>query len=58
MTETGVERVFLMDKRGEGVPIIITESDLLAGRKPEYRLIDDTELLLTIYGTHAPKLKD
>ncbi|MBK5274615.1 MAG: putative DNA binding domain-containing protein [Desulfuromonadales bacterium] len=57
MAETGAEREFLMDKRGEGVPIIITESDLLAGRKPEYRLIDDTELLLTIYGANAPKLR-
>lgn len=43
------ERVFLMDKRGEGVPIILSESERLAGRKPEYHLIDDAELLLTIF---------
>ena len=58
MAETGAEREFIMDKRGEGVPIIISESEMLAGRKPEYRLIDDTELLLTIYGANAPKLMD
>jgi predicted HTH transcriptional regulator len=43
------ERQFLMDKRGEGIPIILTESQKLSGRLPEYRLIDDSELLLTIF---------
>jgi len=42
-------RSFLMDKRGEGVPIILEESQKLSGRIPEYRLIDDAELLLTIW---------
>jgi predicted HTH transcriptional regulator len=42
-------RDFLMDKRGEGVPIILEESRKLSGRTPEYRLIDDAELLLTIW---------
>jgi hypothetical protein len=46
---TGSNRVFIMDKRGEGVPIIITESLELSGKKPEYVLIDDTELRLTIF---------
>ena len=46
---TGSKRVFIMDKRGEGVPIILLESLALSGKKPEYTLIDDTELLLTIY---------
>jgi predicted HTH transcriptional regulator len=41
-------RGFLMDKRGEGVPIILSESERLSGIKPVYRLIDDAELLLTI----------
>jgi len=45
----GSKRVFIMDKRGEGVPIIITESFELSGKKPEYTLIDDAELLLTIF---------
>lgn len=48
--ETG--RRFLMEKRGDGVPIILEESKKLSGREPEYRLIDDAELLLTI---HAPQ---
>ncbi|MBF0096958.1 MAG: putative DNA binding domain-containing protein [Magnetococcales bacterium] len=43
------ERRFLMDKRGEGVPIILTESEKLSGQRPVYRLLDDAELLLTIY---------
>ena len=39
-----------MDRRGEGVPIIIAESETLSGQRPEYRLIDDSELLLVMYG--------
>jgi len=45
----GSKRVFIMDKRGEGVPIILSESGELSGKKPEYLLIDDTELRLTIF---------
>jgi hypothetical protein len=40
-----------MDKRGEGVPILLARSQELSGRRPEYRMIDDSELLLTIFGT-------
>ena len=39
----------MMEKRGEGVPIILDNSERLSGRIPEYRLIDDAELLLTIH---------
>lgn len=46
------ERRFLMDKRGEGVPIILTESEKISGRRPVYRLLDDAELLLTIYAAN------
>ncbi|MGH8478932.1 MAG: ATP-binding protein [Gammaproteobacteria bacterium] len=45
-----VGRGRLMDKRGEGVPIILEESRKLSGRLPVYRLIDESELRLTIYG--------
>lgn len=45
----GVGRHYLMEKRGDGVPIIMDQSYRLSGRYPEYRLIDDAELLLTIY---------
>jgi ATP-dependent DNA helicase RecG len=46
------ERRFIMDKRGEGVPIILSESQLLSGKKPEYRLLDDAELMLTIFAAN------
>lgn len=42
-------RAHIMDKRGEGVPIILSRSEQLSGKIPEYRLIDESELLLTIY---------
>ena len=44
-----VDRANLLERRGEGVPIILDKSAELSGREPEYRLIDDAELLLTIY---------
>lgn len=50
----GSQRNFIMDKRGEGVPIIITESETLSGRRPVYRLLDDSELLLTIFAAQPP----
>jgi hypothetical protein len=43
-----------MDKRGEGVPIIFAESEKLAEKSPVYQLIDDTELLLTIFSAKVP----
>lgn len=50
----GSQRNFIMDKRGEGVPIIITESEKLSGRKPVYRLLDDAELMLTLFAAPEP----
>ena len=50
-----VGRRFYMEKRGDGVPIILNESEKLAGKKPIYRLIDNSELLLTIYSAKAVK---
>ena len=47
--EFTAHRSRIMDKRGEGVPIILSRSEKLSGKVPEYRLIDDSELLLTIY---------
>jgi ATP-dependent DNA helicase RecG len=41
-------RPFLMDRRGDGVPIIQEETQRLAGRPPEYTLIDDSELRLIL----------
>lgn len=39
----------IMDKRGEGVPIILSRSEQLSGKVPEFRMTDDSELMLTIY---------
>lgn len=46
---TGVGRLNLMDRRGDGVPIIMQEGEKLSGRSPEYMLIDDSELRLVIW---------
>ena len=46
-----VGRSFYMEKRGDGVPIILRESKRLSGKTPVYSLIDDSELLLTIYSS-------
>ena len=43
------DRRTMMDKRGEGVPLILDNSRRLSGRDPEYRLIGDAELVLTIH---------
>lgn len=45
---TGVGRVNLMDRRGDGVPIILQESRNLSGASPMYTLIDEGELRLVI----------
>ena len=42
-----------MDKRGEGVSIILTRSEQLSGKRPEYRLNDDSELMLTIFAART-----
>ena len=44
-----VTRSNLLERRGEGVPIILDRSEGLSGSLPVYRLIDDAELLLTIF---------
>ena len=46
---TGLGRVNLMDRRGDGVPIILQESQNLSGRLPEYTPIDESELRLVIW---------
>ena len=45
----------MMDRRGEGVPIILDESRELSGRVPEYTLIDDSELRLAIWSADLPE---
>jgi predicted HTH transcriptional regulator len=46
------DRVTLMDKRGEGVRIILENSTKLSGQTPEYRLLDESELMLTIFAAN------
>lgn len=47
--ELSPHRSHIMDKRGEGVSIILARSEALSGRQPNYRMNDDSELLLTIF---------
>lgn len=42
-------RSHVMDRRGDGVPVIRKRSRALSGRLPEYDLIDDSELRLVIW---------
>lgn len=42
------ERRYFMERRGDGVPIIREKTLELSGKSPEFRLIDDSELLLVI----------
>ncbi len=51
-------RQFFLEKRGEGVPIIFAESRKVSGKQAVYRLIDDAELLLTIFSAARPEPVD
>ena len=41
-------RLFIVERRGDGVPIIRRETRELSGSLPEFRLISDSELCVTI----------
>ena len=41
-------RRYFMERRGDGVPIIRRETRELTGREPEFRLVDGSELCLTL----------
>lgn len=45
----------LIERRGEGVPTIIGESQKLSLQLPEYRMSSEQELLLTIYAASKEK---
>jgi predicted HTH transcriptional regulator len=49
------KRRTLMDRRGEGVALILRESENLSGRRPKYDLYGESELVLTIYAASAPR---
>ena len=42
------DRLYFMERRGDGVPIIQSETRALCGRLPEYRVVDGSEVLLVI----------
>ena len=42
------DRRYFMEIRGDGVRIILRETRALCGKPPEYRVIDDSEVLLVI----------
>ncbi len=42
------DRLYIMERRGDGVPIIQRETRELTGKYPEYRIIDNSEVLLVI----------
>ena len=42
------DRQFFMEIRGDGVPIILRETEALSGKIPEYQLIENSDLVLTI----------
>ena len=46
---TGLGRTRMMDRRGDGVPIILKECRELSGRPPTYSVIDDAELRLVMW---------
>jgi ATP-dependent DNA helicase RecG len=54
----GTSRETFMDRRGEGVRIILQKSQALSGQTPEYRLFDDAELRLTIFAPPEVGLPD
>lgn len=41
-------RTRIIDRRGEGIPVIMSDTGKLSGMVPEYRLLGDSELMLTI----------
>lgn len=42
------DRRYFMERRGDGVPTILRETKKLCGKPPEYRVIDESEVCLTI----------
>ena len=46
-------RTHMMERRGEGMPIILDNSTALSGKEPMIELFDDAELRLTVYAAQA-----
>ena len=48
-SDEGLDRSRMMDRRGDGVPIIYQDTRELSGRDPEYSVINRSELRLVIW---------
>ena len=53
ITRLETQRTAMMDRRGEGVALILERSERLSGRRPIYDLLDESELRLTIFAASA-----
>lgn len=51
-------RATMMDRRGEGVAIILERSEVLSGKRPLYELADESELRLTIFAAEIEPRAD
>lgn len=47
-------RSSMMERRGDGVDIIMSESEKLSAKTPEYRILDDAEVMLKIFAAKLP----
>jgi predicted HTH transcriptional regulator len=52
------DRTTFMDRRGEGVNVILDRSEKLSGRKPDYAVYDDAEVHLTIWAAVPPAAEE
>ena len=48
-------RSFVMDRRGNGVPVILEKSEKLSGKRPVYDMLGEAELRLTIYAAEPDR---
>jgi predicted HTH transcriptional regulator len=55
MAGSKIERTTMMDKRGEGVLLILERTQALAGRLPEYHVFDGEELQLIVPAADADR---
>lgn len=49
ITRLNTTRTTIMDRRGEGVGVLLRRSEAHSGRRPVYRILDESEIMLTIF---------
>ena len=47
-------RTTIMDRRGEGVGVILGRGEAHAGRPPSFEMLGESELMLTIFAAPGP----